>query len=863
MKSRHIGKTGLQAVAGLGLAVLLSGLSGCTMGNIALSGPDTSTAASISLSGTVHGGQQPVTGSAIQLYAVGSAGYGSAATALIPGGGKIGSVTVTAAGNGYTTAPSVGFTGGGGSGAAGTAILNLGVTSLMLTGSGAGYTSTPTVSFSGGGGTGAAATATVAGGAVISLTITSAGSGYTTAPTVAFTGGSPTISAMATAGVSGPVVSVTLTNPGSGYTSAPIVTLTGGGGAGALATAMAVPTGGTVTDANGNFNITGDFTCPTASSLVYITASGGNPGLASSTNNTAIKMAAPLGACSSLSNSTTVFINEVTTAAMAFAMGQYFTTTYGSTSTDSFGSPSTTQAQIGIFNAYSTVGNLVSTQTGNALTSTTLTGANSLGSITVLPESTKLYTIADILAACVNSTGPSDPAQACTTLFNSSTPSIAPGTTATAATVATDTLQAAVYLSLNPTSTNASSSATNIAALYGLVGTSPPYTGVSAQPTDWTLGIQYTAGTSATQTLMNSVQDIAADASGNIWIINYNSSATATESLAEFGTNGIPLANPFNSGATAPASMAATSPRNMAIDSGNNVFVTSSSGSGYVFEYSNTGVSSSLLVGGQPYGIAIDGNNNIWIGQNSSSSTSSLTEFTSDTLAATNQVKYPLLTGTTNTLLATYTAVSTTGAIALSPGTSTNLGYQATGMNPGTCTTFPCTTTNDTSLTATYTQVSSSGLNTPFGVTAGTGGSIWVANSAGNTLSLYTTPTSYTTIGSATSLSGPRKIAIDGAGNAWVADRGSAVISEFSPSGAVLSPTPVSPATTPLGFSHTGLGSGSSIAIDPSGNVWIGNNTAPTATTNADSIFELVGAAAPTVTPIALALKNSAVGVRP
>ncbi len=280
MKSRHIGKTGLQAVAGLGLAVLLSGLSGCTMGNIALSGPDTSTAASISLSGTVHGGQQPVTGSAIQLYAVGSAGYGSAATALIPGGGKIGSVTVTAAGNGYTTAPSVGFTGGGGSGAAGTAILNLGVTSLMLTGSGAGYTSTPTVSFSGGGGTGAAATATVAGGAVISLTITSAGSGYTTAPTVAFTGGSPTISAMATAGVSGPVVSVTLTNPGSGYTSAPIVTLTGGGGAGALATAMAVPTGGTVTDANGNFNITGDFTCPTASSLVYITASGGNPGLA-------------------------------------------------------------------------------------------------------------------------------------------------------------------------------------------------------------------------------------------------------------------------------------------------------------------------------------------------------------------------------------------------------------------------------------------------------------------------------------------------------------------------------------------------------------------------------------------------------
>lgn len=55
--------------------------------------------------------------------------------------------------------------------------------------SGSGYTSAPTVSFSGGGGSGAAATATISGGAVTGATITNAGSGYTSPPTVSLSGG--------------------------------------------------------------------------------------------------------------------------------------------------------------------------------------------------------------------------------------------------------------------------------------------------------------------------------------------------------------------------------------------------------------------------------------------------------------------------------------------------------------------------------------------------------------------------------------------------------------------------------------------------------------------------------------------------
>lgn len=53
---------------------------------------------------------------------------------------------------------------------------------------GTGYSTAPTVAFTGGGGTGAAGTATVSGGVVTGVTITNPGTGYTSAPAVAFTG---------------------------------------------------------------------------------------------------------------------------------------------------------------------------------------------------------------------------------------------------------------------------------------------------------------------------------------------------------------------------------------------------------------------------------------------------------------------------------------------------------------------------------------------------------------------------------------------------------------------------------------------------------------------------------------------------
>jgi hypothetical protein len=74
---------------------------------------------------------------------------------------RVASVSVTA-GSGYTSAPTVEFSGGGATKQAqGYAVLSgSGVAEIIITDPGRGYTGTPTVTISGGGGTGATATAT-------------------------------------------------------------------------------------------------------------------------------------------------------------------------------------------------------------------------------------------------------------------------------------------------------------------------------------------------------------------------------------------------------------------------------------------------------------------------------------------------------------------------------------------------------------------------------------------------------------------------------------------------------------------------------------------------------------------------------
>jgi hypothetical protein len=174
------------------------------------------------------------------------------------GGGGVASVTVTNGGVGYTSAPGVTFvstnTGGGGTGAAGTATVRRKVTSVTITGSPAGGTypgAAPTVTFGctgcgGGGGvtnaTGTAVLTTTTPRRVASVTINTPGSYPLTGTiTVTFTGGGTGhVNATGTPVASGFVSAVTVTAPGTGYTSAPTVGFTGGGAPTTPAAATAV-----------------------------------------------------------------------------------------------------------------------------------------------------------------------------------------------------------------------------------------------------------------------------------------------------------------------------------------------------------------------------------------------------------------------------------------------------------------------------------------------------------------------------------------------------------------------------------------------------------------------------------------------
>ena len=77
------------------------------------------------------------------------------------------------------------------------------VNSISIANAGTGYSTAPTVSFTGGGsGSGAAATATVSDGKIVAITVTNNGSGYTSAPTVVFStvGGASGAAAVANIG---------------------------------------------------------------------------------------------------------------------------------------------------------------------------------------------------------------------------------------------------------------------------------------------------------------------------------------------------------------------------------------------------------------------------------------------------------------------------------------------------------------------------------------------------------------------------------------------------------------------------------------------------------------------------------------
>ena len=204
----------------------------------------------------INGGSQYGPAAPLVVFA-GGGGTGAAATAAIDQRGMT-SITLTNSGKYIVSAGPTGvsFSGGGGSGAAANIFLGFPggsfaeVVSITIGAAGSGYTSAPTITITGGtifpGPTGAVATATctVGNGAVTSITVTAGGGGYTSAPTVSFTGGGSGSGATAASVIGGSgVTALTLTSPGSGYLASDSLTvsITGGGGSGATATAHVWP----------------------------------------------------------------------------------------------------------------------------------------------------------------------------------------------------------------------------------------------------------------------------------------------------------------------------------------------------------------------------------------------------------------------------------------------------------------------------------------------------------------------------------------------------------------------------------------------------------------------------------------------
>jgi glucuronoarabinoxylan endo-1,4-beta-xylanase len=215
----------------------------------------------------------------------------------------------------------------------------------------------------------------------------------------------------------------------------------------------------TTTNPSGGFTITGDYTCPGSNPQVYLLATGGNPGLANGTNNTAINLIAALGSCSSLSPSTFINLNEVTTVAAVAALSPYMT------SPTSIGSGTSDAA--GLTAAFTLASQYASTATGTS-------PGTSIPAGDAVP-STLINSLAGIVSVCVNSIGGSaGDGTSCGTLFTDSTPSggAAPANVASA------------LLNILNNSTS------DLTPLFALLPSTPPFAPVlNAAPSSWGISL--------------------------------------------------------------------------------------------------------------------------------------------------------------------------------------------------------------------------------------------------------------------------------------------------------------------------------------------------------------------------------------
>jgi hypothetical protein len=369
------------------------------------------------------------------------------------------------------------------------------------------------------------------------------------------------------------------------------ITLYVAGTSGYGATNSNILTKTVATDGGGNFNISGDYPC-TAGQQMYIVATKGDPG--GGVNNNLALMAA-LGDCAKLSSSTILQINEVTTVGSAFALAPFMSSI---TQVSSSANNAT-----GLAHAFASVNKLVNIATGSSPGPALPAGATAPAS--------EIYTLANIIAICVNSLGGvANDNSNCGPLFGLTTPA--------GGTAPTDTVQAALNIAHNP--------ALNAAKLFQTLSGQGQFSGgLTSAPNDWTLAVVYSGGG------FSAPKSTTIDAQGNVWVAN-----SGGNSVSVLAQSGVPLANTplTGNGLAQPSAVAMDAAGNawVANSGGTTVSAFPSTSAGGVFSGSPFSGSGTIAA---PSAIAVDATGNIWVANHSNSSVTEL----SATGALVQQVK--------------------------------------------------------------------------------------------------------------------------------------------------------------------------------------------------------------------------------
>ncbi|SFS14597.1 hypothetical protein SAMN05421771_2564 [Granulicella pectinivorans] len=237
-------------------------------------------------------------------------------------------------------------------------------------------------------------------------------------------------------------------------------------------TASSVLASPLTTDSNGFFDLSNKVTCPSPTSLLYLVATGGNPGVAPPFSGAQISLITALGQCGNPSNIQFINVNEVTTVAAIFALSPYMS---GLTAIGSGPADASTLAD-----AFTLAWQYADITTGSS-------PGTGVSSDTVIPTA-QINTLANLLSACVNSAGgTAGDTSFCGQLFTLLTP---------ASTAPTDTAMALLNLAQNP--------GINTNALYTLSPPTAPFQpSLTARPADFSLSVTSPFGIQASASAMS------------------------------------------------------------------------------------------------------------------------------------------------------------------------------------------------------------------------------------------------------------------------------------------------------------------------------------------------------------------------